>query len=112
MATATYNFAYYYLLGGSHRLDIGGEEVGKPKNIYLLLSNVTLDLLYISNFNYYGYSKFELLKYLKFVKLRCLYSLLISSFRLGSHILINLIRTGLVPPFFVFLKYIFKGLLR
>ena len=91
------------LLGGSYGLDVGGEEVGNPYNVYLLLSDVTLNLLFISNFKRY--------KYPKFVKLRRLHNLLNSVFPLGSYIPFSPERTDLVPLFLVFLRYNFKGLL-
>ena len=80
--------------------------MGRPYIYYLLLGKVALDLLYISNFERYECSNFELIKYLKFVKLRRLYD-----FPLGSHVLIGLKRTTLVLLFLVSFMYNFNELL-
>ena len=97
------------LLEDSHGLDIGWEGVRKPYNIYLLLSNITLYLLYIIIFKRFNYFKFERSIYSKFVKLRRLYCLLISGFSLGIYVLISLKRNTLVllfPVFFLIYDFI------
>ena len=84
--------------------------MGRPYIYYLLLSELALDLLYISNFLGYKYSNFELIKNLKLVKLRRLYSLLKYIFLLGSYVLIGLKRITLVLSFLVFFIYNFNEL--